>query len=652
MHDGLTPAEAAEHAESLRLTDQLRAARQLGTLAEAAAAAGVSVAGASRWLARRDAFEAGEPRALLRGRSSGRPPQCRVSAEDARELRAAYLKSNRATLCGSKTGSARLLARSGLLSEEVAAAILKPRASKALPKVIKDAMHISSAVFAEHRSPKNARLDGFYIPGHLRMVKEAAGLRRLHAGERQSWDDATINFGVCVPWPWGGDPCADKFGVKLGRFQLLTCIDDAYDFCPGFSYVIREQQSYRAEDTVAAQFRLWRDTYQPVSAMLEGGAWQSQRALAFYAAARLQVCDATGRPHSKLVESWFNRLWTVLSQLPGQVGRYRAEMEKGNQLYLAARQGRVDPREHFPELPAALRDADLAIGHLNAEPVESKKYGRWVPQAAHRAGLEQNPRPQIDQQLFYHAAPIIERRLVRRNMVGIKCPSPWGESFPYHFASDALWDFEGCYVKVYFDPYDSPLCATLVLDQEHRGLKAGHVISRRAPVLEDAPEVLQVLEGVTTELNGAGLDRAIKMRKQIHAAIRTEYRALGFGGRQVASASEARDGRGQRARVEISSNSIDSRPSTLSTTLTDARSNPPQIPSGRLVTDPEAHNHPRVGQPLPAGGARPVFPRPTSEDGARHSQLLSSAAHARGEPVEAAGRKLPRIRNRMELANV
>jgi len=216
-----------------------------------------------------------------------------------------YVKTNLARNRGSKIFAARVLACQGELSEELAAAILKPRKGKSRPKSIRDAMHVPPDIIRYHRAPTNARLAGCYVPGRLRMVRDASGLRRLRPGERQSWDDATINFGVCVPWPWGGDRCADRYGVKLGRFQLLACIDDASDFCPGFSYVMRPEQSYRAEDTVAAMFRLWRDLYVPERLMLEGGAWQCARAAAFYRAAGVGAEDATGQPHSKLIEQWF-----------------------------------------------------------------------------------------------------------------------------------------------------------------------------------------------------------------------------------------------------------------------------------------------------------------------------------------------------------
>jgi hypothetical protein len=196
----------------------------------------------------------------------GRPPQVDVTPEDAATLRNLYMRINRTGSDGSKICAARIAAQTGAVSPELAAAILKPRVGNALPKCVVDAMHTAPAIHARQRNAKNADLHGLYCPGALRMdVNPDGTIRRLHPGERQSWDDATINFGVVVPWPWGGDPCADRYGVRLGRFQLLTCVDDATDYCPGFDYVIRPSQGYRAEDVIAAQFRLWQSALQTLS---------------------------------------------------------------------------------------------------------------------------------------------------------------------------------------------------------------------------------------------------------------------------------------------------------------------------------------------------------------------------------------------------
>ena len=92
--------------------------------------------------------------------------------------------------------------------------------------------------------------------------------------------------------------------MKVGRFQLLAGIDDATDFCPGFSFVMREAQSYNKRDVVGAMCRTWRDDVVPAEAMLEGGSWQSVMAQEFLRAVGVALCDAKGRPHNKLIENY------------------------------------------------------------------------------------------------------------------------------------------------------------------------------------------------------------------------------------------------------------------------------------------------------------------------------------------------------------
>ena len=95
-------------------------------------------------------------------------------------------------------------------------------------------MRSAPAEVARYRDPKAGQNDGIYTPGWLRMATD--GSRRLLPGERQVWDDASVNVGVVVPWTRGGDACSDKFGVRVARFQLLLGIDCATDFVCGYGY--------------------------------------------------------------------------------------------------------------------------------------------------------------------------------------------------------------------------------------------------------------------------------------------------------------------------------------------------------------------------------------------------------------------------------
>jgi hypothetical protein len=505
-----------------------------GAIAEQAAAAGVSIPTLYRlrdlW---RMAQESGNARLLLPGKSSGRPPLAIPTPEDVRKLQGMFIRSNRTREAGSKTLAARWLAQQGELTKETAMAILKPRASKhTLTRKIRDAMHVAPQLVGIHRAPTNERLNGMYCPGALRM--KSGGLERLLAGERQSWDDGSINMLVCVPWPWGGDRCADRFGVRVGRFQLLAGVDDASDFCPGFSFVMRAAQSYRAPDAMAACYRVWRDTYRPESVMFEGGAWQAGISERFLDTVGIRMQSAKGRPHQKLVENFWGRLWSVMSLQDGQIGRYRGEMERENNEWMRCREGRVDPRPLFPGLQEVTTCISRGIGYINLEPVESDQYGKWIPAHKHAADLEEKPRQSLDRGLAWLVAPEQHERMVRRNMVVARVMSPFGVTFPYHFAAVELTELEGANVRVCFDPWDAPLKATIVLAQDWHGRKAGEIVTHYAECLNSAPEIADRASGeLEIGVDTTALDRAIKMRRAVWQALRTEYKAIGPDGKRV-----------------------------------------------------------------------------------------------------------------------
>jgi hypothetical protein len=552
MFEGWTAAEVGEYQGRAAALATAAGLRDGGaTEPEQAAAAGISVATLWRWRQLEQmARESGNARMLLPGKSGGRPPLAEPTARDVMLLKAEFVKTNRARGQGSKTLAARRLAKAGRLSEETTAAILKPRASKhSIPKRIKDAMRVAPDVIGYHRAPKALRLGGLYAPGTLRMARgEDGSMRRLLGGERQSWDDASINFCVCVPWPWGGDKCSDRFGVRVGRFQLLAGIDDASDYCPGWSFVMREAESYNRRDVVAAMCRTWRDDVLPAEVVLEGGSWQADQTLSFVERAGVRWIDAKGRPHQKLIEGYWNRAWSVLSTEDGQIGRYRGEMERENKLLMDCKGGRLDPRAVFPELSPAMNAIDAAVGYLNGEPVESRLYGRWIPAERYAEDLKRSERLPLDPGLAWLAAPVQEVRLVRRSCVAVQAMCPLGVSFPYHFAAAELNEFIGQRVRVHFDPWDSPITATITLEEPFRGISAGTVITTRAQCLDSAPEILEEA-GRRVEFDQGAVTKMLGIRKAVSTAIRTEYRSLGLGGRR-GRLSEVKGPDGSRLKAE------------------------------------------------------------------------------------------------------
>jgi len=471
----------------------IRAAVESGTgLRGACAEAGVSVQWFNRWNGR---FLTAGVDGLHDLPRSGRPPCCVLTDDDKKALRSAYLRSNLRDRAGSMTLAARMCAKDGKLSAPVAEAILRPRSSKhCLPLDIKRAVRASAAEVARYRDPDSGLNDGQYTPGWLRMSDD--GSRRLCPNERWVGDDASVNVGVCVPWERGGDKCSNKFKVRVARFQLLALIDCATDFCVGYSYVLRSNDAYTAADVVNMMWRV--ATLRggmPYGMVCEGGSWQAERTVNFLKSSGCQLISAKGRPNQKLIEGWFNRLWSVMSiRLPayGQIGRKRGEMAKENDLWMRCRKGIEDPRKHFPMLSEFYSALDSSIDYCNTEVTgPTRNYGSWIPAESYAA--KSGAFPAMDllplaAGIRRYALPVRERRIVRRGgMAFVRAVSPLGFSHEYAFAMRDGAMFDGAPAFVSFDPSDPQAGAVFELAEHWHDLRAGRVLDESAVCISSAP---------------------------------------------------------------------------------------------------------------------------------------------------------------------
>ena len=431
---------------------------------------------------------------------SGRPRKVELTDEQKKELAALYLATNATRKSGSMTLAWSIFAsQQPELGWDAAA-----KSSKhTIPAVAREVMEPARPMVGFHRGGERKVRESAYSPGLLRRNLDGGLLR---AGQRASWDDATINFGVCVPWPWrgSGDKCAEKYGVRLGRFQLLACHDDATSFIPAYSYVIRYEQTYRGEDVAGAMIRTCRDVGIFDAFVLEGGVWKSDRVQRLLDGLGIHHIDAKGRPQCKLVENFFNRLWSVLSVVPGQVGRYQAENKSTSEKYVACRNGRQDPRTLFPMLTDALAAIDWAINYLNTHPIESREYGKWIPRERWEADLKAQPMRQVDADFSWLQAPAIVKRKVVRGMLRATVPGPLGVPQRWSFSAPWLWTEEGKELMLHFDPLGEwPLSAIVT-----------------------APGSVKVLGEVSctnpVSMGGCGEDISLQIRQ----IVRTEYRLL------------------------------------------------------------------------------------------------------------------------------
>jgi transposase-like protein len=519
------------------------ALRAGATEAAAALAAGASAPTLRRW---RRAFRAGGAEALRDGRRgrSGRRSAVEPTPEETACLRGLYIKANWREGLGSAPGAARMAAAdtATCLRPETRAAILKPRADKcAIPAAIRRACMAADATVREYRDPDALRLGGIHAAGLLRMERDPDGsLRMLRPGEEQCWDDGSVNFLCCAPWPRGGDKVSERYGVRVGRFQLLAGIDCRTDFCPGWTYVLRAMGSYRAEDACAALAGAWAHSYVPERAVLEGGVWQAGRTLEFVRLAGAELVSAKGRPRAKLIEGWWSRLWQALAtRTGGQIGRYRGEMGREADIWQRCRTGSEDPRRYFPTLQQALEAMEWSVAFVNRDRVVSRTYGcAWVPAEAHAEGLAAAPRPPLPAGLGHYALRERVRRRVRRDgLVGAMAPSPLGFPHAYLFASEDLLAVEGAEVWVHFDPWASPLRAVCTLAEAFRGRPAGTVVAAAAACINAAPELLR--EAGAWRLGWSDAAAASRIaRARAQAYVRREQRSGGLDGSRVIRASE------------------------------------------------------------------------------------------------------------------
>jgi len=274
---------------------------------------------------------------------------------------------------------------------------------------------------------------------------------------------------------------------------------------------------------------------------MEGGAWQAKNTLDFLDAAGVEMISAKGRPNQKLVEGYFNRLWTALSIFmpKGQVGRCRGEMAAETAHWTACREGRRDPRGLFPTVEELMNGLQRSVRHLNEERVESKIYGTWVPEEMYYGSskvlkCESSKVPAEGQpgnfrtlelpnfRTFGHPLPDYlrafalpvraETTLRRAGMAAVTAESPYGWTHQYAFAWPEGYKWEGARVTVAFDPADIRGGAEIALAKRFQDTPRGAVIGTGVPCISPAPVLWQRADGMwqAATLDARGAARGIK----------------------------------------------------------------------------------------------------------------------------------------------
>lgn len=507
-----------------------------------------------------------------RRKEAARPPGHSLEPAEIDALRAARLITNRTRDDGSTPEAVRMAVRNGCLRPKIAAEFReRDRAGLRVPRAIHKAIVSPPAVTRCHRNPADAALKYLDAPGSLMWIAdEITGEQNFaRVGDVLEADDATINFPVCVPWEMGGDPCSERWGVRVARFQWLVAIDRASRYVPGYSYTARPRSGYRAEDITSlfhrifAQHGVWRRL------CLERGTWEAAQVSDMMRLLKVRRVTAWN-PHQKpFIEGLFGLLWTKLSDMPGQVGRFRGDDAAMDSTFLSCKRGATDPRNHFPMLSQAIAAFDRACFERNEQPVKSQHWGKWIPQERWLAQLDESrrtgrlrPLPADAAWLF---APEVREWTVAGNTVGGSIRVMDGLSVRYDFAAPWLVEFAGCKVRVHFNPA-APRCeATVVLVHNERDRRADEVLGIAVQVNKTASYARRVLHW------GDDPDLGVQQRRQAATALRREVRAILPRRRIGTRISEVRDGQGNSVTVEQQEAAISPTPGASESCLTDNR---------------------------------------------------------------------------------
>ena len=574
----MPPVDAV--AESLRRSDLLTQVASGKSLKEV----GLSAATYSRWknAFMKDGLKGLEPKF----QKCGRKPMAQLDDWEKSTAKRYYVQT------GSVTTALRMMAKEEGCSEETKKAILhgengKRRSKHSIPRNLRETTAgVSAAAMAYHKSPKDVRTNFFINPRTMTYLNPIGKEQPILVGDISERDDMSNNFLCWVDWPWGGDPCSDRFGVRVARGQALTQIDVASVNFQSFSFLVRLRDSYRADDIWQWVGNSYEDMFVPViGERWERGIWRSNKLRGIpiepgHTPDEERIGGITGlgrtiiesqSPTTKIIENRFKFLQLVCRTIPGQIGAKRGEMERENKIWTECRAGRRDPREHFLSHQEAAAKIMEKMEYVNHEPVEGCVY-HGVPAEMYQRGLAERAdilKPLAPEQAYLFSRDQRTSTVVKGHAL-VRYTTKEGRRLPWYFYHPELYKREGEEVAVYMDEQCASNGATIVPIRPGADKTPLH-----CELVEGCPQFAQGLDVLGGRGAQAAVD-ALERRKAFMNAVVTEYRALGVPSRRIARISKVEDGAGGSAAVR----------------QTERRGSQPDSPAGSI---PARSTAPRVG---------------------------------------------------------
>lgn len=544
-----------------------------------------------RWLKEAGA-NGGDIESVAKGKPIGRPPVARLT-EDEVLLVQARVKGG-----VSQVMALRLACMAGEIRGEVASLLMSRKSKHDIPEVIRRQIRVAEAVKVYSNSPKNFRLKHISTP--RRNVTISNGVETPDMpGDAFVFDDMTVNFAWWTPWPLADCETSRRYGVKVTRGQLLACMDLASFKFIHFALIARAGESYQANDIWAEYGRIFRGIGMPRKGIVhEGGHWEANhihgQKISMVGADEerriggLQMLgvEATRSwsPKTKPIEGRFNFLQTLMSVLPGNLGRAR-EGEKEWKIYNRCHAGTLDPRAELPSQTQMADKIQEIMMQANREPHEGRLKG--IPDELWEASIAARPlaKPPADMGWIFAR----DARLLTVPSKGpLKCRflKTNGEQELYFDHTTLLFiPVPKLRVMAHFDPLETEGEAVLISADARsfnlppfdgnpgRTVRMGDVVcvARRVHAsarVTDAPDV--------------NLGRT----KAKVTAVRTESRRIDGNKSRATKMAEAYDGHGNAARIETGADG--STPEALTLPPRPVRNIIPAISSRAMPADPAA----------------------------------------------------------------
>ncbi len=427
------------------------------------------------------------------------------------------------------------------------------------------------------RGGNRARLEGFARHRRFVIADEFGGETRLLAMHAWTGDDMTLNYPFWYECTARGDACAERFGKRVSRAQLLVLTDIATGFIIGFLIVAKRSDGYNQRDVMALCQRAMMAHGKPLETLFERGVWKGAQITSalHYAGINPHTARlARSKPIERIFGLFQERMPGIITALglgweKFNLGRYADDYRDNQKIWCLLRNGKIDPEQlGIPHISEMHRVCGLVFDHLNQRRVCGRQIDGipqilWEQQGAPAVAA---PRPLADAERWMFSRGHSEGQVRQGNVEVVN--SDFGKAWWLFSAPWFAGLGERYRLTVKFDPADPSAGAAIFNREEGARAKVRSYLESNWPVTfggrwtagqRDAglapgeligvaqlcPESPYFAKCKTREMEVLG-----RLAAEHEKFARIQCSILGPRGTRLAAYTEAHDGKGNSRKLE------------------------------------------------------------------------------------------------------